>query len=451
MPTFRDWHSIEPYFTFTAPAAVWNAQPTYLAAEGASRLRRCEACLLRPVPHSDQQGSHALAPLLPSHSHLLARDPVMFLILAAWGMRDAARRGAQAPLAFSACLLGGAAVELLTILHGEVGNFYHSQSVLMTLGRREPLYMLFGCYGWIAYATMLSARHFGGGCLAQAAYAALLGSEAWAMLDMMGAQFIWWTWHTSEPLYADREAGIPIASSFWMAASMGGIALALALSRRFQLTNNVSLGLFLGPLGALGFMHGPFMVIYHPIVTFAGKHASVALWSLRALCAAPLLRRGLALPRPDGALLAQWALYLVGMLYTGLTFAPEHEVRHSFSQKCTGGTAEGAVAACATQEGAFWGGFGPSYARDAYVCPARNDPAHDLFRICDARCEPGSATAFAEPTEWYKSCGTPKATGWDELFVAHAVSVLLLALLPFAMTEADADAEEERAQKGKTA
>ena len=51
-------------------------------------------------------------------------------------------------------------------------------------------------------------------------------------------------------------------------------------------------------------MHGPFMTIYHPLVTLAGQHASAAMWALRALCAAPLLLRGVALPRPDGALLA---------------------------------------------------------------------------------------------------------------------------------------------------
>jgi len=422
-PVFRDWHSIEPYFSLTAPDAVWGAQPTYFIAE------------------------------------------VMFLFLAAWGIAHSLRRSGGA-LAFSACLLGGAAVELLTILHGEVGNFYHSQSVLMSLGKREPLYMLLGCYGWIAYATMATAARFGGdggegegsgggggassgggSALAQAAYAALLGSEAWALLDMMGAQFIWWTWHTSEPLYADRELGIPIASSFWMASSMGGIALALALSKRHLGWTHVAWGAVLGPLGALGFMHGPFTAIYHPLVTFAGCHASAAMWALRAVCAVPLLPRLrlTALPAgvlADGSLLAQWLLYLLVMVGTGLTFDPAAEVRHSFSQACSGGGGGGGAAQCAAEEGAFWGGFGPEYARKVHVCPATNDPAKDLFRICDARC--GGEEGGPEPLTWYKSCGTPKMEGWDHAFLAHAAAVLLLALLPFAAPKGAA------AQKGKT-
>jgi len=48
--------------------------------------------------------------------------------------------------------------------------------------------------------------------------------EAWAMLDTVGAQFLWWTWHSSEPLYQDREGGVPIASSFWIMSNMMSLA-----------------------------------------------------------------------------------------------------------------------------------------------------------------------------------------------------------------------------------
>ena len=72
---------------------------------------------------------------------------ILFMLLAALGLVDAAfrRRGG---LTFTACLVGGASVEIMAILHTEVGNFYHSQASVMLLGLREPLYMLLGCYGW---------------------------------------------------------------------------------------------------------------------------------------------------------------------------------------------------------------------------------------------------------------------------------------------------------------
>ena len=36
-----------------------------------------------------------------------------------------------------------------------------------------------------------------------------------------------WHWHSGEPLYEDREAGVPVASAFWIMASCGSLALTL--------------------------------------------------------------------------------------------------------------------------------------------------------------------------------------------------------------------------------
>ena len=60
-------------------------------------------------------------------------------------------------------------VEILAVLHTEVGNFYHSQASVMLLGLREPLYMLLGCYGWIGYCTQMTARRLGDEPLVEAA------------------------------------------------------------------------------------------------------------------------------------------------------------------------------------------------------------------------------------------------------------------------------------------
>ena len=65
------------------------------------------------------------------------------MLLAALGVCDAVfRRGGltnprRGGLTFTACLVGGASVELLAVLHTEVGNFYHSQASVMLLGLRE--------------------------------------------------------------------------------------------------------------------------------------------------------------------------------------------------------------------------------------------------------------------------------------------------------------------------
>ena len=60
-------------------------------------------------------------------------------------------------LLWVACLIGGGSIELLTILEAdEIGNFYHSQATVMLFGKREPLYMLAGCYTWFQYISVVS-------------------------------------------------------------------------------------------------------------------------------------------------------------------------------------------------------------------------------------------------------------------------------------------------------
>ena len=93
-----DFHDVTPYIAFKHPQDVFKDQPTFFLAE------------------------------------------VLFLVLTGLGLIDATLRP-RGGLTFTACLVGGACVELLTILHKEVGNFYHSQATIMLFGRREPLYM----------------------------------------------------------------------------------------------------------------------------------------------------------------------------------------------------------------------------------------------------------------------------------------------------------------------
>lgn len=75
--TTRGWHSIYPLLSFNDPRDVIAAQPTFFCCE------------------------------------------VLFLTLAVVGLVDAAKRP-RGLLTFVACFVGGAGVELVTILHGEV-------------------------------------------------------------------------------------------------------------------------------------------------------------------------------------------------------------------------------------------------------------------------------------------------------------------------------------------
>jgi hypothetical protein len=167
-------HDIEPYVSFKHPHDVYHDQPTFFFAE------------------------------------------VLFLVLTALSLIDATTRP-RGGLTFLACLVGGACVELLTILHKEVGNFYHSQAMIMLFGMREPLYMLLGCYGAIAYYSQMVARRLDERPLVEAAYAALLGSEAWALLDTVGAQFQWYAACPASP-----SPSLALALALIASAAAGG-------------------------------------------------------------------------------------------------------------------------------------------------------------------------------------------------------------------------------------
>lgn len=160
----RGWRPASPLWHVNDPWAVWEQQPSLLVAE------------------------------------VLMLTLFALSTLHAFGRRGSARHQAL----WFASVLGGACIELPTVLHDQVGNFYHSQAALMLFGRREPLYMLVGCYGWFQYTAVALAweasRPGDKDAVTEALLAGLLGSLSWGLLDLVGLQQLWWTWHNSEAL-----------------------------------------------------------------------------------------------------------------------------------------------------------------------------------------------------------------------------------------------------------
>jgi hypothetical protein len=193
---------------------------------------------------------------------------------------------------------------------------------------------------------------------------------------------------------------------------MASIA-SLSLVLRSSTASHPSWAVILGPLATLGLMHIPFMVVFHPLVTAAGFHASYAMNAFRLLCALPLLPRLVASSRSDRRILAQFMLYVVAMASLALSCDPTSETRTSFSQPC--------APKCHERESSFWGAF----ERGKYTGMACNAPAHDLYRVCDARCAKGAH-------ETYTSCGVQLPDHWSLTILVHAVACLLLASAPFA-------------------
>ena len=212
------WHDVWPLVHINDPRLVWERQPTLLLAEIVFT-----ALFLGVTWHAFK-----------------------------WNVRTRAERRRRVAL-WAAAVIGGACIELCTVLKRDVGNFYHSQATVMLLGLREPLYMLVGCYGFFNYIGCAMVWEWSGetprrqsdggkrgtlptgtrvvvagslrGPWTQALTAGLIGSLGWGLLDTVGLKLLWWTWHNDEPLYKDRRYGVPIASSFWIFSSITSLGM----------------------------------------------------------------------------------------------------------------------------------------------------------------------------------------------------------------------------------
>jgi hypothetical protein len=478
---FETVGSLFPLVHLNSPLAVWDAQPHFLLYE----------CL---------------------YHYLWAS--VLVRVFRRRPGEDPTAAAAATPVLLLASLCGGAISEFLTVLPRQIGNFYHSQAVVMLLGRREPAYMLLGCYNWLFVTSVAAGRLFsralagggggggkakggggGGGGVdwaAEAAFAALCGSCLNQVNDLGGLAYAFWSFHWDEPLYRDREGGVPVASGFWVLAYVGGLALATraadtavgrlprasgaagGASGAKRVGASVALALLAGASAALVLMHAPFVVFYHPLVTWLGLHASWALLAARLACAAVAVRAALRSERvASGRLLGSSAplpsasaaaverqqqqqqqqqqlpttatataaaaarvswwrvfeydrlLFLGFMLWLTWGTTPAGTRSESFHQ----------VYGCALappKEGSLWGAF----ERERGVCAATTVvPQRDHYDFSCLGDGDGDAAAVAaalprEGTAWYVQCGVEPSAVWRELQTATIIAAAALLATP---------------------
>jgi hypothetical protein len=243
---------------------------------------------------------------------------------------------------------------------------------------------------------------------------------------------LWWTWHNGEPLYTDRIWGVPVASTFWIISSTFALSLTLkSIIHRFSVERRSFISIFLlavigGPFATVVVMQLPFVLIYHPIVTFAKYHASLALYVTRVLCllivAPSLLRFSLAGLYPDflfrsgpsQVIFQMVVVFVPSMLAIAYFFAGDtaNIVRTSFGQPFG--------LDCNATEPSFWGAF----QRQMYVCPSRISPERDQY---DLHCVDQTDQLPQMGSTWYTVCGTPEQEGWMLSVGLLGVSLYFLA------------------------
>ena len=331
-----------PWRAFMSPLEQWASQPTFLIGEYV-----IIACAVAALVHARRHG----------------RANVLILV---------------------AALVAGTANDLIFMALPVVDNFWQAQATVM-LTARVPLYI--PCiYIIFMYWPTVAVRRLGLARWPTAALTGLLACLFYAPYDIVGAKFLWWTWHDSDALVAARILGAPASSSLWVLTFAGSFALLVDFVLR---RGDVTPGRFAVGLALVAGLTTATMMVQMTVLQTldGGTPAYLALGAgLAAYGAVALLgrRRRLRDTRPvDWPGRGATAAYFLMLASSMLFFTPETHVStgvHQLPGPCdvTATDITGAT-------------------RQAYLCV--DDYEEDFTFAC--------TTPPAHGAQWYTVCGKP--------------------------------------------
>jgi hypothetical protein len=153
----------------------------------------------------------------------------LFIALAVLALVHARRCGPAHVLTWVAALAAGTANDLFFMALPLVDNFWQTQATIM-LTPRLPLYIpcVYVCF---MYLPTVAVRRLGLPPLPAAAATGLVAALFYAPYDIVGAKFLWWTWHDTDLPIARRILGAPIGSTMWVMTFVAAFAWLLRRGR----------------------------------------------------------------------------------------------------------------------------------------------------------------------------------------------------------------------------
>ncbi len=141
----------------------------------------------------------------------------LFLLCATLAFVHAWRQGAERRrhvLVWVGALLAGTANDMFFMALPLVDNFWQAQATIM-ITPRLPLYIpcVYVCF---MYFPTVSVWRLGLPPWSRAALTGLAAAIFYAPYDIVGAKFMWWTWHDSDLPISQRILGAPIGSTMWI-------------------------------------------------------------------------------------------------------------------------------------------------------------------------------------------------------------------------------------------
>ena len=331
-----------PWRMFTGPLEQWERLPTFLIGETV-----IIACAVATLFHARRAGSANL-------------------------------------LIWFAALVAGTGNDLIFMALPLVDNFWQAQASIM-LTPRLPLYIV--CmYLVFMYWPTVAVRGLGLGRWSTATLTGLVACMLYAPYDIVGAKFLWWTWHDGDGVIAARVLGAPASSSLWVLTFVGAFALLLdmVLRKREVTGKTAAIGLAL-----VACLTTPIMMVQMTVLqTIDGGvpgylalgigltgYAAAAWLGLRA---ANWRRR-----RVDWLGLGAVGAYLFMLVFNMTLFAPETHVSIGVHQL---------PGACDVLDTDITG-----VTRRKFLCV--DDYEEDFTFDC--------TTLPADGTQWYTICGRP--------------------------------------------
>jgi len=303
------------------------------------------------------------------------------LTIDAWFLQKEARFKAL----WLCTILLGWSTEFLSLYLKDLDNFQHAQASIMLINKREPLYML--ClYFFLFYCPVVITWHTKVDFLAGCVLSAISGSAMFSVVDIVGANHLWWEWHSDDPLYESRWLNVPAVSAMWILTQMSGLFIAFYLVDFILGTRNVQtfgiiiiIAIFASILGGVllvvlsSILFWPLVmmsqiitalqwVILAYILSFAFLLYQMNKGKLRVHV--PTLKLRTSIPALSGI-----AVCLVLMILAVAT-RNEH-IRMSGLHQPYGLTEK----ECNLKESCFWGVF----ERSVYLCDTSNMP----FHVCE--------------------------------------------------------------------
>ncbi|MEZ4268550.1 MAG: hypothetical protein R3F39_19465 [Myxococcota bacterium] len=161
-----------PWKVFTNPATKWATQPSFVVGE------------------------------------------YLFILLALAALVHAWRSGRAHMLAWVAAIVAGTANDMIFMALPLVDNFWQAQATIMVTPRL-PLYIpcVYVCF---MYLPTVSVWRLNLRPLPRATLTGLCAILFYAPYDIIGAKFLWWTWHDTDPPISERILGVPIGSTMWV-------------------------------------------------------------------------------------------------------------------------------------------------------------------------------------------------------------------------------------------